>query len=56
MYARYADVMSGSWAPIECCPMLDRYRDPHEIIPRVAQSKRADYTASGSAASGSAAR
>jgi hypothetical protein len=50
IYARYAAVMSGSWTPIERCPMLDRYRVPHEIIWRVAQSKRADYTASGSSA------
>jgi hypothetical protein len=47
MYARYAAVMSGSWAPIERCPILGCYRDTGGIIPRIAQSKRADHSASG---------
>ena len=39
-YARYAAVMSGSWAPTCGCPTLGLYRNVDEIIPPVAQSKR----------------
>ena len=39
-YARYAAVMSGSWAPVAGCPNVRPYRNPDEIISPVAQSKR----------------